>query len=712
MLVYCSTRHTMRAAFCSLLLAAAVGSHAHASISAHENLKRQDSEATPTSVFVPPTAAPAPNVNSSQYDLTQHFCRLWRHASVYADGKIYIDGGETYVPKNNGTFDTTPELEWTKGINNHVLVLDLSRSFNDTDTFPYSTIRKGPDVPSSLMEHALWYSQTKRIIYQIGGWWSVSNVQDPGYKDLQKIPEAEIWEFGLDSKTWTKTTDLTLVNFKAKVQRPGAAAYCDAPAINQSFIFQGYSEQRSEKDYTDYEQWSEYKFIEGLVSLDTSSDAKQPTLTNISAPLQMGGVDFGPRMNGAMVHVPVGKRGVLIQIGGQITVNKTPYGVRIPGASGGNHNIGLTFVDIYDIESGFWFRQETSALYDGFPIGRSDICAVVVPANDSSSYQIYMVSGMDDYNKHITLGEIWVLSVPSFKWFLMHTIPEGFYGHSCHVVGENLVQIGGMETTSSGDISTCAPHMPATVYSLVTQNYTGRFDAAGAKRLAPVPSKVIRAIGGTSLGGAAITVPVVWSDLYLQYVFNPTLPRPSYSPSYVLADPPESKSNSTSPVPIPPPDGGNDNKSAVIGGVVGGILGALVLGAATFFFARRRKRSKATDSVLPEELPATAMYRNATYGKPEYEFGASPIFKQAAPAELTAGTRSELGTYHVSELEVPDQGIYSPAPTFSTVATSEGWTPMSKYASPVSPEDIQIARDSPLTRLANLSEEVRRGENR
>lgn len=135
----------------------------------------------------------------------------------------------------------------------------MSEDFDSTDTFPYSRILKGPQVPGSLMEHALWYSQTTRKIYQIGGWWSASNPEDPGFKELRQIPEAEIWEFDIDSEVWSKATDLALVNFKHKVQRPGAAAYCDAPALNKSFLFQGYSEQRSEKAYIDYEQWSEYK---------------------------------------------------------------------------------------------------------------------------------------------------------------------------------------------------------------------------------------------------------------------------------------------------------------------------------------------------------------------------------------------------------------------------------------------------------------------
>ncbi|KAK5653711.1 hypothetical protein OQA88_8742 [Cercophora sp. LCS_1] len=674
----------MRVASSALLLAAAA-------TAAGAVERRQDPTPT-TSVFVPPTVAPAPNINSSEYDMTKHFCRLWRHASVYADGKIYIDGGETYSPKNNGTFNNTPEGNWTKGINNHLLVLDLSRNFTSTDTFPYSRILKGPQVPGSLMEHALWYSQTQRKIYQLGGWWSASNSEDPGFKELRQIPEAEIWEFSIDSSTWSKATDLSLVNFRHRLQRQGAAAFCDAPALDKSFIFQGYSEQRSEKEYIDYEQWSEYKFISGMLALDTSVNVQQPTLTNISVPQRMGDIDFGPRMNGAMVHIPVGEKGVLVQIGGQITVNPTPYGVRIPGASGGNHNIKLDFVDIYDIQSGFWFRQKTFGLGDGKPIGRSDICTVVVPAKDKSSYQIYMVSGMDNYATHVTLGEIWVLSIPSFQWILVNRLPEGFYGHTCHLVGENLVLIGGMETNPEGDVRTCSPHMPANIYSLVAQNFTGRFDAAGANRLAPVPSKVIQAVGGTSEGGAHITSPVEWSDIYLQYVFNPTLQRPTdYAPKYVLANASEAALDDLPPPPskTPDPTPSSGPNSALIGGVVGGILGALLLGAIAFFIVWRRKKA-AANAAGPPELPAYTADNKTYYG------GLSPSVSQVhGPAELTNPAygmpRSELGNHEhqVSELDsgTVSHSWASPTSTFASPASAvEKRTPVSSTATPVGEE--------------------------
>jgi len=91
---------------------------------------------------------------------------------------------------------------------------------------------------------------------------------------------------------------------------------------------------------------------EGMLQLDTNTSP--PTLTNISVPTYVG-----PRMNGAMIHVPVGAMGILVQIGGQTTMDPTPFGVPIINANAMNTNINMSFVDIYDIETGYWFRQDT-----------------------------------------------------------------------------------------------------------------------------------------------------------------------------------------------------------------------------------------------------------------------------------------------------------------------------------------------------------------
>lgn len=84
-------------------------------------------------------------------------------------------------------------------------------------------------------------------------------------------------------------------------------------------------------------------------------------------------------------------------------------------------------MDIYDIQSGFWFRQQTFGAPD-IPSARSDICAVLVAAEDGSSYNIFMVAGMSNYKTYLATEEMWVLTLPTFQWVLVHTRPNGRYG--------------------------------------------------------------------------------------------------------------------------------------------------------------------------------------------------------------------------------------------------------------------------------------------
>lgn len=142
-----------------------------------------------------------------------------------------------------------------------LLVLDLSTNFTNQDTHPYRSIGKGPTVPNTLIEGTLWYSRMTRKVYQLGGWFSfnVQSVQDnPGYVQDSAIPESAIWEFDIDQETWAQS-NFNDVNTGAKINRPGAAANCDAPTLNQSFIFEGYVQRRSDHDYINFTVSSEFQ---------------------------------------------------------------------------------------------------------------------------------------------------------------------------------------------------------------------------------------------------------------------------------------------------------------------------------------------------------------------------------------------------------------------------------------------------------------------
>lgn len=548
---------------------------------------------------------------------------------MYADGKIYVDGGNTYIPDGNTTFDTQPFGEYEQGMNDIILVIDLSSNFTNQDTFPYSPLDKPPNVPNALIEGTLWYSQITRKIYQLGGWFSTNNVADPGY--IANVPESAIWELSIDSQTW-KQSSFSLVNTGKKVDRPGAANACDAPSLNKSFIFEGYVQHRSDADYANYTVNSEFKFLEGMLQLDTNPTNTPPVLSNVSVPTYIG-----PRMNGAMIHVPVGEQGILVLIGGQTTMVPTPYGIGIQNANAGNTNINNSFVDIFDIETGYWFRQDAFGVPD-IPTGRSDICTILVTAEDKSSFNIFMIAGVETYNSVIAYEDMWVLTLPTFQWVKVHTRPGGIYGHTCHAVGENLLVIGGMQTTDSGgNVRNCSTHMPAEIFSLAQMEYTGIFDFAGASRSAPVPSDVVSLIGGTATGGAVVTQPLIWSDLYLQYIFTPSLQRPAYTPTYTLAN---ITGNSTSPSPLPAPSK-TEPIAAIVGGVVGGLIFVALMIIGVLFLLHRRKKAKeaasSRENVNRAELPSYQDSKDAA----AVEAPAGPLefapYRPREPAEMAAG---------------------------------------------------------------------------
>ncbi|KUJ18536.1 uncharacterized protein LY89DRAFT_732095 [Mollisia scopiformis] len=601
-----------------------------------------------TTSSVPPASTPtvAPSVNGSEHDLPLHFCRLWRHASVYAEGKIYIDSGNTYIPNGNTTFYNTAVGDFIQGMNDVLVVLDLSRNFTNNDTSVYSVIDKGPGVPNALIESSLWYSKATRKIYQLGGWFSYNNEDDPGYAPDSQIPASSIWEFDIDLKSWAQSA-LSYINTGMKVDRPGAAAHCDAPSLNKSFLFEGYVQHRSDPDYLGFTVASMFKFLEGMLLLDTNTFP--PTLTNISVPNYIG-----PRMNGAMVHIPVGEQGIIVQIGGQTTTSPTPFGVPIVNANEYNSMINNTMVDIYDVQTGYWFQQATFGIPD-IPYARSDICTVVVVAPDNSSYNIFMIGGVQAYTSVIPFEEMWVLTMPTFQWVKVYSRPNGLWGHTCHAVGENLLVIGGMQMTSNGgNDNNCSAQMPADIFNLVQMDYTGQFDLAGASRPAPIPADVVALIGGNATGGALVTTPASWSDPYVQYIFNQSLVRPAYTPTYTLANTTASPTARSTTTASPTPLGANKAVShigAIVGAVIGGLI-ILALLIATIVILRKRRSANKASMKSAEARPE--MVQSPGSELPGYEFNDPNSAEVAAAHTSYASTgqpESRLDREEAAEMD-------------------------------------------------------------
>ena len=66
---------------------------------------------------------------------------------------------------------------------------------------------------------------------------------------------------------------------------------------------------------------------------------------------------------------------------------------------------------MYDIGTSTWMKQKTTG---DIPPPRQRSCSVLVPAQDLSSYQIYVFSGLSTGD--IRILDMYVLSIPMFSW--------------------------------------------------------------------------------------------------------------------------------------------------------------------------------------------------------------------------------------------------------------------------------------------------------
>lgn len=327
-----------------------------------------------------------------------------------------------------------------------------------------------------------------------------------------------------------------------------------------------------------------------------------------------------PRANPELVWVPIGEQGILVVLGGVVYpewdnvallrhnvtdsvsgMPTRPFPILITNSSMKEKQspVFMSTIDIYDIANDKWYKQPTQ----GGPGTRTRGCAVMAPAADHSSFNIYYYGGYDGLHSDEDFSdEVWVLSLPSFTWTKISEgkVSHARAGHKCFLpYPDQMMVVGGYTTHPERTQLRCLEGGPIGMFNITSGQWMDSYDP-NKYGVYGVHEKLQAAIGGDASGHANLTAPPAgWASTDLgavfskQYEFNKITKWWPYKGA---------STNKTSPRQSPPPEAKSKGSSHWMPAVLGVVLGFGVLSISLFSFCMwrrcrtRRDRSNTSSS--------------------------------------------------------------------------------------------------------------------
>ena len=231
----------------------------------------------------------------------------------------------------------------------------------------------------------LWWSETQKTIYRIGG--EVSGANETAATDLQSqiatVPQESIWQFrpdGYGSGNWTEALGPT----SPAPYPPGfinTARGASAFGAGYGYYIGGYAGPLTTQTFGNL-PYSTLRDEPGLLTLDVDN----LSLTNTSdggyfaSQYRNNSAIFDP---GSMIFAPsFGNDGVLILLGGSEYSSST-FGSRFEPGVGLFNNVTL-----YDIHTDSWLWQHATSAAGHIPMPRGSFCAVGVQGGDNNTFEV------------------------------------------------------------------------------------------------------------------------------------------------------------------------------------------------------------------------------------------------------------------------------------------------------------------------------------
>jgi len=246
---------------------------------------------------------------------------------------------------------------------------------------------------------------------------------------------------------------------------------------------------------------------------------------------------------------------------------------------------------------------------------------VVASAPDGSSHNIYLYGG--DVGRD-SLSDVWVLSIPSFKWILIsNNSADSRARHTCMKVHEHYM----FSYRGVSKYRDCPEYGGIRFLDLNTGEFRTHVEIGGSYT---VPQKVYTVIGGDKLGNAKIVTPSdpSFDDYYLRKLFEDSRANTTIaSLNTTIASPSVTSTGNSTLNPYNTSSKPNKKTIILISTLIP-IL-ALIAGFILAFGPWRRQRIKQREHVIPElhapnagpvtELPASKAGRVSELPAPNAE---------------------------------------------------------------------------------------------
>ncbi|KAK6539470.1 hypothetical protein TWF694_009693 [Orbilia ellipsospora] len=312
------------------------------------------------------------------------------------------------------------------------------------------------------------------------------------------------------------------------------------------------------------------QYLKQLVKLDLTTGDISVEATGAMPPI----------VGSQLTWYPIGKKGVLVSIGGESLDSK-----------GRIATMPMSNIWVYDILSATWYSQTATAAdkTQGFPLDRKYFCAVAPSFTTAqSSYEFILHGGHRTLSDSVfKLDDIWALTLPTFQWIQYYygatglTNGYGGYNVSCAIPNNHYFMV-----VSTHGFGEDFANYPFAWFDLEGLSW-GNYDPT-VKGYTP-PQIVQSTVSGRK-------VPDSWDSSALENVFAQAYTSGYQAPvataTSATSSPTSTNTATSSTAPVNNNNSSKSNTAAVAAGASVGAVVFIALCAFVWWFLLRRKNRK------------------------------------------------------------------------------------------------------------------------